>query len=273
MADVLPTYTHKAVDYIKHHAHGEKPFFFYAALTAPHTPWLPSEKFRGRSGASLYGDYVAMTDDAVGQILNAIDDAGIRDNTLVIFSSDNGPVWYPGDVQKYGHSAAGIFRGMKGDTWEGGHREPFIARWPGRIHPGSTSKQTICFTDLYATFAALIGANSPSADGHDGMSFLPALFGEKQDSHRREWLVMGWNKGNLAIRKGDWKLIPFLGSGGFTKPSHVKPKSGEPVGQLYNLAEDPCETKNLYDEHPQVVKELTSRLKELWQDRKIPEEN
>jgi arylsulfatase A len=268
MADVLPTYTRKAVEYIEHHGHDKKPFFLYAALTAPHTPWLPADKFRGRSGASLYGDFVAMTDDAVGQILGAIERAGLREKTLLFFSSDNGPVWFPRDVQKYGHSAAGIFRGMKGDSWEGGHREPFIVRWPGRIRPGSTSKQTICFTDLFATFAAVIGAEVPSGVARDSVSFLPALLGRKHYAHHREWLVMGWDKGNLAIRKGDWKLIPFLGSGGFTRPSHIKPKPGEPIGQLYNLAADPGETKNLYANRPMIVKELTSELDQLWDNRR-----
>ena len=155
MDDVMPTYTRKAVKYLeerKQSADGAKPFFLYLAFTAPHTPWIPTEAFRGKSAGNLYADWVAQVDDATGQALAALDRAGLSDNTLVFFSSDNGPVWYPEDVLKYGHSAVGPLRGMKGDAFEGGHRMPFISRWPGKIKAGATSGQLICFADMLATF-------------------------------------------------------------------------------------------------------------------------
>lgn len=268
MPEVLPTYTRKAVEYIEQRARDRRPFFLYAAITAPHTPWLPAARFRGASEASLYGDFIAMTDDAVGKVLDAIDRTGLRDSTLVIFASDNGPVWYPEDVRKFGHSAAGNFRGMKGDAWEAGHRVPFIVRWPGRVQPGSTSTQLICFTDLLATFCDLLGAKLPPREGDDSSSFLATLLGSKPEGAKREWLVLGPAKSNLSLRKGEWKLIPFLGSGGFTKPSRVEPGPSDPAGQLYNLAEDPGETRNLYAERPELVREMTSRLEQLWNNRR-----
>jgi len=265
LEDVLPTYTHKAVEYLDERAKAGvgKPFFLYVALTAPHTPWLPTEEFRGESAGNLYAGWVAQVDDAVGRVLAALDRAGLADNTLVIFSSDNGPVWYPEDVQKYGHAAAGPWRGMKGDAWEGGHRVPFIARWPGKINAGSTSSDLICFTDLLATLAALTGAPLPDGAGEDSISFLPALRAERHAAPARAEMILGWGKGNLFIRKGDWKLIPFLGSGGFSKPSKAKPESGEPPGQLYNLALDPGETNNLRAARPDIVRDLTVRTDQI----------
>ena len=265
-ADVLPTYTRKAVEYLE--ARGKaaatsKPFFFYVAFTAPHTPWLPMEEFRGKSMGGLYGDFVAQVDDAVGQVLAAIDRAGLSGNTLVIFTSDNGPVWYPEDVKKFGHSAAGNWRGMKGDVWEAGHRMPFIARWPGKIAANVTSDQTICFTDMMATFASVAGKPLPADAGEDSYDLLPLLSGQKITGSLREATVIESSQGVLAIRQGDWKLIPHLGSGGFTKPATIRPKAAEPIGQLYNLKDDPGETKNLYNQQPQIVKRLTALLDKI----------
>jgi arylsulfatase A len=263
-ADVLPTYTRKAVEYIE--ARGKlaetanKPFFLYVAFTAPHTPWVPMEQFRGKSMGGLYGDFVAQVDDAAGQVLAALDRAGLSGNTLVIFTSDNGPVWYPADVKKFGHSAAGSWRGMKGDVWEAGHRMPFIARWPGKVAPGTSCDQTICFTDMMATFASV--ADKPLADGvgQDSYDLLPLFLGRPMAGPLREATVIESSQGVLAIRQGDWKLIPHLGSGGFTRPATVRPRPGEPTGQLYNLAEDPGETTNRYAEQPKIVQHLTALL-------------
>jgi len=262
--DVLPTYTRKAVEYLDARAKSPgQPFLLYLALTAPHTPWLPMEAFRAKSAGNLYAAWVAQVDDAVGRVLAALVREGLSDHTLVLFSSDNGPVWYPADVKKYGHAAAAGFRGMKGDVWEGGHREPFLARWPGKIKAGTTSKDLICFTDVLATFAALTGATLPAGAGEDSFSFLPELLGERPGSPARSELIIGQGRANLTIRQGDWQLIPFLGSGGFTKPSRREPKAGEPPGQLYNLASDPGQTNNVYAAHPEIVQRLTSRVAEL----------
>ena len=262
--EVLPTYTRKAVEYLetrgKQSGADSKPFFLYVAFTAPHTPWVPMEQFRGKSMGGLYGDFVMQVDDSVGQVLAAIDHAGLAQNTLVIFSSDNGPVWYAEDVAKFGHSAAGKWRGMKGDAWEGGHRMPFIARWPGKVTPGSHCEQTISFTDMLATFAAVAGKPLVAAEGDDSYDLLPLLLGKRAEEVLREATVMESSQGVLTIRQGDWKLIPHLGSGGFSKPATEKPKPGDPAGQLYNLSNDPSETKNLYAEQPQVVQRLAALL-------------
>ncbi len=266
MDEVMPTYTRKAVKYLeerKQSADGAKPFFLYLAFTAPHTPWIPTEAFRGKSAGNLYADWVAQVDDATGQALAALDRAGLSDNTLVFFSSDNGPVWYPEDVLKYGHSAVGPLRGMKGDAFEGGHRMPFISRWPGKIKAGATSGQLICFADMLATFAALTGATLPDGAGEDSINILPALRNEGLVTPVRTELLLGMGKGNLFIRRGDWKLIPFLGSGGFSKPSRIKPKPGEPVGQLYHLVDDPGELNNLYAARPEIVSALTAEMDRL----------
>jgi arylsulfatase A-like enzyme len=263
--EALPTYTRKAVEYLE--ARGKlavavdsKPFFLYVAFTAPHTSWVPMEQFRGKSMGGLYGDFVAQVDDAVGQVLAALDRAGLSQNTLVIFTSDNGPVWYPEDVKKFGHSAAGNWRGMKGDAWEGGHRMPFIARWPGKIAAGTRCDQTISFTDMMATFAAVAGKPLAPNEGEDSYDLVPVLLGQATPGLLREATVMESSQGVLAIRQGVWKLIPHLGSGGFTKPATQKPAPGDPAGQLYNLADDPGETKNLYAEQPQVVQRLSALL-------------
>jgi arylsulfatase A len=270
--DVLPTYTRKAAEYLE--ARGEakgaaaradgKPFFLYVAFTAPHTPWLPMEEFRGKSMGGLYGDFVAQVDDAVGRVLAALDRAGLSRDTLVIFASDNGPVWHPADVEKFGHAAAGNWRGMKGDIWEGGHRVPFIARWPGKVLPGTRSDQTISFTDMMATFASAAGKPLAPGEGEDSYDLLPLLLGQRLAAGPplREATVMESSQGVLAIRQGDWKLIPHLGSGGFTKPAALKPKPGEAIGQLYNLADDPGELTNLYSERPEVVRRLVALLEQ-----------
>lgn len=264
-ADVLPTYTRKAVEYLQGRGQllgtaAEKPFFLYVAFTAPHTPWVPMEEFRGKSMGGLYGDFVVQVDDAVGQVVGVLDRAGLARNTLVIFTSDNGPVWYPEDVKKFGHSAAGSWRGMKGDAWEGGHRMPFIARWPGKVAAGTRSDQTICFTDMMATLAAVGGKPLAADQGEDSYDLTPLLLGKPIARPLREATVMESSQGVLAIRQGDWKLIPHLGSGGFTKPATVKAKAGEAVGQLYNLVEDPGEMRNRYAEQPQMVRALTALL-------------
>jgi arylsulfatase A-like enzyme len=260
--DALPTYTRKAVEYLEGRGKAKdgKPFFLYLALTAPHTPWVPMEDFRGKSMGGLYGDFVAQVDDSIGQALTAIDHAGLATNTLVFFASDNGPVWYPEDVKKFGHDAAGGWRGMKGDIWEAGHRMPFIVRWPAKIKAGTTSAETICFTDMLATFAAVSGGGLPLGVGEDSYNLLPTMLAEPHASPLREALVMESSQGVLAIRQGDWKLIPHLGSGGFTKLATIKPDPGDPVGQLYNLAADPGETQNLYAQKPDIVQQLTAIL-------------
>lgn len=260
--EVLGRFTQKAVDFLQRRnpVGVEKPFFLYLALAAPHTPWLPAQTSRLRSGAGSYGDFAAEVDDTVGQVLSALDSRGLSRNTLVIFTSDNGPVWYPADVEKHGHASTGTYRGMKGDAWEGGHRMPLIARWPGRIQPSSTSKDTVCFTDLLSTFAELTGKPLPEGAGEDSFSLVPALLGRAAGKPVREATVHQSSRGVLALRQGKWKLIPALGSGGFSPPATLAAKAGEPAGQLYDLEADPGELNNVYAQQPEVVKRLTAVL-------------
>jgi arylsulfatase A-like enzyme len=183
--------------------------------------------------------------------------AAMIDDTLLVFASDNGPVWYAEDAERFGHDSAGGFRGMKGDAWEGGHRVPFIVRWPGRVAAGSTSDQTISFTDLLATLANITGTPLPDRAGPDSVSFLPALEGK---TFPRPPIVMASGSGLMTIRSGKWKFIDGLGSGGFSQPSSVRPGTGDPTGQLYDLDTDPAETRNLYAEHPEIVELLRADL-------------
>ena len=254
--EVLPRFTAEAVSLIERHAGADKPLFLYMALPAPHTPWLPTGEFAGKSEVGMYGDFMMQVDDTVGQILNALDRAGMAENALVIFASDNGPVWYDTDVDRFGHDAAGGLRGMKADSWEAGHRVPFLARWPGRIQPGGVSTQLLCFTDMMATLAAATGATPESAA--DSVNLWPAFTGEDGGAPIRDHLLI--KEAATVMRQGDWKLITHLGSGGFSEPRRVEPADGGPRGQLYNLAEDLGETNNLWLERPDVVARLSGLL-------------
>ena len=263
LKDVLPRFTEEAIKVIDSHAKANttRPLMLYLAYPAPHTPWLPSPAFRERSQAGMYGDFLVMVDAMIGRVLHAMDRAAMTDNTLVIFSSDNGPVWYAADVTRFGHDSSGGLRGMKGDAWENGHRMPFIVRWPGRVQAGSVSHQTICFTDMLATFASIVDADLPADAGPDSFNILPVLLGEQpEDRAIRGPVIIGSANGTMTIRSGPWKLITALGSGGFSKPSRIQPAPGAPTGQLYNLAEDRGETNNLYLRRPEVVKRLQAEL-------------
>jgi arylsulfatase A-like enzyme len=266
LKDVLPRFTEEAIDVIESHAsgeHSEQPMMLYLAYPAPHTPWLPSPEFEGKSSAGMYGDFLAMVDANIAKVLASLEENGMSDNTLVIFSSDNGPVWYENDVERFAHDASGGLRGMKGDAWEAGHRMPFIVKWPGKVTAGSTSDHPVCFTDVLATMADLTNAELPAGAGPDSHSFLPAMLGETAQITSRPPNVMQSAGQAMMIRSGDWKLINQLGSGGFSKPSLIEPGPGDPVGQLYNLAEDPAEQNNLYNERPEIVQRLKTEMEEI----------
>ena len=269
LKDVLPNFTKEACDIILAQAAKtpaeRKPWMLHLAYPAPHTPWLPSDRFAGKSGAGMYGDFVMMVDAQIGRVLAMLDETKITDQTLVIFTSDNGPVWNPADVAKFGHDAAGGLRGMKGDAWECGHRMPFIVRWPGRVKAGTVTDQTISFTDLLATFADICGKPLPIDAGPDSFSFLPVLESRQdKDTPIRGPIVMqAGSASTMMIRSGDWKLIDHLGSGGFSKPSKIQPEPGGPQGQLYNLRDDPAETKNLYQQNPEIVTRLEAEMQHV----------
>ncbi len=261
--DVLPAFTRKANDFIRKQDGSNNPFFLYFPMPAPHTPWVPAEHFRGKSQAGEYGDYVQQVDDAVGQILHTLDSMGIAGNTLVIFSSDNGPYWRENFVEMFQHHAAGPFRGMKGDAFEGGHRVPFIVRYPGRVNAGSVCNATITLASLMATCVELVGETSGKFETEDSYSILPVLTGKAASVAEQPAIVNISSRGVYDIRKGDWKLITQLGSGGFTVPAVVEPTPGGPVAQLYHLAADIHEDNNLYSQHPEKVKELTELLEKI----------
>jgi arylsulfatase A len=254
---VLPTVAAKSVEFIKRQS-ADKPFFLYVPLTAPHTPWMPTNAFRGKTKVDWYGDFVAEVDWALGQILKAVDDAGLRDNTLVVFASDNGSPCMAEHIDKFGHRANGPWRGQKSDVYEGGHRVPFICRWPGKVQPGAQSRQTVCMTDVLATFAAMTGDSLSADAGPDSYSILAAVRNPTLETPIREATVHHSGNGTFAIRQGPWKLIQGLGSGGFTAPQRIKPTPGGPGGQLYNLDDDPGEQTNLWIEQPEIVKQLSA---------------
>ena len=260
--DVLPNFVNRACKYIDERAKTKKPFFLYLPLPAPHTPILPIDKFKGKSGTNEYGDFVQQVDWHVSQVLETLKKNGIDDNTIVIFTSDNGcsPRADFKELADVGHNPSHVYRGHKADIFEGGHRVPFIVHWPAKIKPGTVSKETICLTDLMATAAEINNAVIPDNAGEDSVSFLPALLGKEKEL--REATVHHSINGSFAIRQGDWKLILCPGSGGWSAPKPNEAfKKKLPLLQLYNLAKDPAESKNLYKENNTKVKELYSLLK------------
>ena len=264
---VLPVTAEKAVAFIEDRAAAapEQPFFLYVALSAPHTPWLPLPPYVGTSQAGEYGDFTAQVDGVVGQILDTVDRLGLSDDTLILLTSDNGAIWTQPKIDEFDHRANLNLRGQKADIWEGGHRVPFLARWPGRIAPGSQSDALLSLTDMMATLAAVAGADLPHDAGEDSYNLLPILLGQTPEAPLREAVVHHSADGMFAIRQGPWKLIEGRGSGGFTEPIRIEPAPGEPAGQLYNLAEDLGETNNLYQQHPDVVARLSALLEQYRQ--------
>ena len=262
--DVLPKFTEEACQVIQSHGESNRnqPFFLYLAYPAPHTPWLPAESFIGASDAGLYGDFMSMVDAMIGRVLTTLDEEGFTQETIVIVTSDNGPVWYDIDRGRFDHDSVGGLRGMKADAWEGGHRMPFIVRWPDKVKGGTVNSQLICFTDVLATLAELLDLPLQKNAAPDSFSFLGSLL-NKQDEVSRQSLAMRAGSGLWTVRLQNWKLIAGLGSGGFSKPSRVKVTSDGPQGQLYDLANDPSESINLYLQHPEKVKELTVELDRL----------
>jgi len=260
--DVLDHYGNKASEYIKKQ-NNEKPFFLYVPLTSPHTPIVPTEEWKGKSGINIYADFQMQTDAVIGQIINAVDEAGLKENTIVIVSSDNGCSNQANfeELEAAGHFASAQFRGSKSDIWEGGHRVPFIVRWPTKVEAGSQCDQTICLVDFIATTADITDFNIPEDAAVDSVSFLPALMGETIQSTRKG-IVSHSVAGFFAYRMGDWKLILAKGSGGWTAPTEKMMRQDENAlkGQLYNLADDIGEENNLYADKPEIVEKLLKQL-------------
>jgi arylsulfatase A-like enzyme len=257
---VLPEITARAVDFVERAAAGDAPFFLYFALTAPHTPWVPTRPFQGRTEVGYYGDFVAQVDHSIGRVLEALEEADILDDTLVVVTSDNGSHWPEEDIVRHGHDANLGYRGQKADIWEGGHRVPFVVRWPGRVPEGAERSELLSLTDLFATFAALLAVEVPGGAAEDSIDQSGVWLGKELDAPPRASMVQHSMDGHFALRRGPWKLIPSLGSGGFTHPAWRLPDEGEPPGQLYHLGDDPGERKNLWAARPEVVASMLEAL-------------
>jgi arylsulfatase A-like enzyme len=260
--DMLPLLTQRAVKHVGDRAKAGQPFFLYLPLNSPHTPIVPSKAWQGRSGLGDYADYVMQTDAAIGEVLDALDKAGVAQNTLVIATSDNGcsPAAKVDKLEAQGHFASGPFRGYKADIWDGGHHVAFFARWPARVKPGSQCAQLICHTDLIATCADILGSKLPDNAGEDSVSILPALLGQVI-APVRESVVHHSISGRFSVRQGPWKLELCPGSGGWGKPGDAEAaKQGLPDVQLYDLSSDIAETRNAQADHPDVVARLSQLL-------------
>jgi arylsulfatase A len=283
---ILPALTERAVRYIDERGRNPQPFLLYFALTSPHYPVVPSPEFIGNSAAGVYGDFVVQTDAAVGAVLDALRRGGLERNTLVIFTSDNGPeVAKEVEIGAYErlrqsqHASMFAWRGVKRDSWEGGHRVPFIARWLGRIPAGKTSDALIGHIDLMATIAALTGSKLPEPAAPDSYNQLPVLLGTQRHRSARASLVYHAANGHLALRHGDWVLIDSKTCGDGNKEpewfrSARQAHDCAGPGALYNLRADPAQTKNLYDLQPAKVRELQQLLNQARrEERTAPRPN
>jgi len=283
---VMPELTARAVDYVEERgaarAGGGDPFFLYLPLTAPHTPIVPAKRFRGTSDAGEYGDYVREVDWTVGQVLDALERAGVADDTLVIFTSDNGPEHIDAHdaraydrIREHGHYSMDGLRGIKRDTWEGGHRVPFLARWPGEIPAGTASEATVCLVDLLRTLASLLDADLPADAGEDSYDVLPALRGDAEGGIREATVHHGAG-GTLAIRKDEWVLIDApTGDENGSEPEWFREERGYDAhdlpGELYDLSEDRAQRHNRYADRPEKVTELRSLLEQYRETgRSVP---
>ncbi|MCO8121369.1 arylsulfatase [Stieleria sp. TO1_6] len=267
--EMLPRLTQSAVNYIESRKGNSQPFFLYVPWSSPHSPVVPSAKWEGNSGLNQHADFVMQTDDSFAQVVAALRDSGKLDNTLIICSSDNGtsaPTSNLKQLQKLGHYPSGDLRGSKADIWDGGHRVPFLASWPGVITPGTRQNGLICLTDVMRTVADIVDVELPADACEDSISFLPLLKDESKSS--RETIVHHSVSGFFAIRQGNWKLSLCPGSGGWTgdrpsKKSWAKYKQqGLPMVQLIDMNADLGEQDNLAASHPEKVNELKNLLQQ-----------
>lgn len=263
-ANVLPDLTTEAVRSIGGRAEAARngnPFFLYLPLASPHTPILPTADWLGKSGLNPYGDFVMQTDWAVGEVLRKLDEERLTGNTLVVVTSDNGcspQAQFPELLAK-GHNPSAMLRGHKADLYEGGHRVPFLVRWPGHAPAGKTSEQLVCLTDVLATVADILDAPLPANAAEDSFSFLPVLTGTAEAT--RPNLISHSINGSFAIREGKWKLLLCPGSGGWSAPRPGKDDTSvQPLVQLFDLEADIGERMNLAEAQPEVVERLTKRI-------------
>jgi arylsulfatase A-like enzyme len=270
--NVLPDLTKHAADFLKAQK-PDKPFFLYLAFASPHTPLVPRREWKGKSGLGDYVDFVMQTDDAVGQVLKALDESGLAKDTLVIFTSDNGFAPYVGakQLEDQGHFPSAEFRGYKSDVWEGGHRIPFVARWPGVVKAGTRNDALICLTDLMATCAELVETTLPPIAGEDSVSMLP-LLKDQSGAAQRLSVINHSAQGQFAIRTKRWKLEMGAGSGGWSAPHEADAAAqGLPAVQLYDMKSDAGEHHNVESANPEIVHELKALLeKQVADGRSTP---
>ena len=259
--EVLSKLTDKAVSFIEeqYSKNSEDPFFLYFAMTGPHTPWLPREIFKDSSDAGIYGDFITYVDHSLGRVLNVLEQLGIDDNTLVFFTSDNGPVWFKRDRERFDHKSTYYLRGIKGDAYEGGHRMPFLAKWPGKIKPGTKTDELICFTDILSTFSDLMGDTLPLRLQKESSSILPVLLGNKDKIKLNKGIIIE----DRTVIQGGWKFIDGDGNGGLSTRYKEDGFEKKEEGELYNLAKDSTESNNLYYEYPERVEEMKAMLESI----------
>ena len=263
----------KSKSFLKEHVANspEKPFFLYHSMQAVHLPSLPAKEFQGKTGMGPHADFIVELDHVVGELMNTLDRLGVADDTIIMFASDNGPeVPVVLEMRRTNnHDPAKPWRGMKRDQWEGGHRTPFIVRWPGKVPAGSTSNQMTSLTDVMATCAAVVGTSLPENSAEDSYDILPVMLGTQGDRPVRKYMLQQTPQLLLSIREGNWKYLDHQGSGGNNyergplQPLQLKENDPEAPGQLYNLEDDPGETSNLYSQRPEIVERLKARLEEF----------
>ena len=254
--EMLEKITSAAINYLEEPQRKTKPFFLYIPFNSPHTPILPNSQWKGKSGINDYADYVMETDDAVGKITKAIKNAGLEKNTIIIFTSDNGCSHKANleELKAAGHNPSYIFRGSKSDIWEGGHRIPFIIKWDGVVKAGTECKDPICQTSLLGTVADILNVKLPTTSGVDSFSIVKDLRNANNQDPTHSVIIHQSIKGNLSIRKGNWKFIAGNGSCGWT------PGGDDSLFQLYNMRTDPEEQKNIYSSNPETISTLKAEL-------------
>jgi arylsulfatase A-like enzyme len=273
LEEVDMMFLEKSREFLKAHVekHSDKPFFLFHSAQAVHLPSFPGDRFKGKTKAGPHGDFIFELDYVVGELMATLEELKVADDTLVIFSSDNGPevtttIHMRAD---HGHNGARPWRGMKRDNWEGGHRVPMIARWPEKIKSGSSTDQIMCLTDIMATCAAVVDAKLPNNAAEDSFNILPVMLSEDTTDAVREYTLHQTISLALAIRRGPWKYLDHKGSGGNSyargglKKFALKDSAPDAPGQLYNLKTDPGETKNLYFAESEIAKELKTKLDEF----------
>jgi|TARA_Y100000385_G_scaffold287092_1_gene350506 arylsulfatase A-like enzyme len=258
---VLPIFFDKSKKYIEKTQKEDKPFFLYLPLPGPHTPWLPDSSFKDSSEAGEYGDFVKMIDFYVGNLLDHLKSLNLEKNTMVIFTSDNGPYWWPESILKFNHKAALDLKGMKGDIYDGGHRIPFMVKYPGVVKEKSTNSDVNSLASLMSTLGEMLGEDHNNI-GIDSYSFYEALINVNHKSELNP-IIHHSSKGFFSLRKGKWKLIENLGSGGFSKPVYIEAEKEENIYSLFNMEDDISETNNLANKYPEIVKDLIFEMNSI----------